>query len=655
MKGGIFMTDIKRVIGFSKEEFLKYAKLTFTDFDIIREKTDIYIGLNENGDIENGENDAIFIDVKGNKGVITGSNAGSVLIAVYRFFIECGCRFLRPGKDGEYINQCTLSEVKVYVKEKATSNKRGLVIEGGCSFENVYDIIDFCPKIALNTYEFQFMYPTAFFKRWYEHGNNPFKESENVSEEEMKKQIDIMKDEVKKRGLTLETMGHGFTTYPFGLDAGGWEKNNEKIDEETLSLMALVNGKRGLMDAISFNTNVCCSNPKVKEKMTDFLVDYCKNNPQVDVVKFALADNTNVACECENCTKLRLSDHYVNILNYMDEKLTESGLPQKISLGVYLDLLWAPIKERIKNKDRFLFGIYPISHTYHEPINIDKIPNEEPYPYIVNQLSFSENPNKDMAFLKKWQEVCPYDWYVGEYHYMWDHYSDIGYQQIAKTLHTDICNQKKLGLNGMVMYQPQRCSFPTGMGLYTYGKTLWNNKVSFEEISEDYFKHAFGEGWEYCYKHLQTLSDTYDMKIKPGGRDYLHTDIISTMEKCLKIVEEFNKNVKEPTHKSALEEISWSDVHRQNVYIEKFFNAIITGYKEDKQKGEEMINDLVNWMWKHEDEVQPRWDIGIHARFIMPWYKRIFEMQERELRGEKKSDIVLGVNNGAGAEGVQAQ
>ena len=102
------MTDIKRVIEFSKGEFLKYAELTFIDLDEVKDKLDIYIGLNENGDIPLGEKDEIFIDVKGTKGVISGSNAGSVLIAVYRFFIECGCRFLRPGKDGEYINKCNL-------------------------------------------------------------------------------------------------------------------------------------------------------------------------------------------------------------------------------------------------------------------------------------------------------------------------------------------------------------------------------------------------------------------------------------------------------------------------------------------------------------------------------------------------------------------
>ena len=583
------MKDINRVVDFAKDEFAKYAELTFIDFDEVKDQIDIYIGLNENGEIPLGKKDEIFIDVKGSKGVITGSNAGSVLIAVYRFFIECGCRFLRPGKDGEYINKCNMKDVSVYVKEKATSDKRGMIIEGSCSFENVYDIIDFCPKIALNNYEFQFMFSETFFKRWYEHIKNPFKESENVSPEEIRKHVICLKDEVKKRGMSLETMGHGFT-----------------------------------------------------------------KNPEVDVVKFALADNINVACECENCSKLRLSDHYVSILNLMDEKMTEAGLEQKIGLCVYIDLLWAPLQERIKNKDRFLCALFPISHTCHEPIDIDKIPNDYPYPYVLNKLSFTENPTKDMAFLKKWQEVCPYDWYLGEYYYMWDHYLDIGYQQIARVLHTDICNQKKIGLNGMAMYQPQRCAFPTAMGFYTYGKALWNNQITFEEISNDYFKHAYGEGWEKVQNYLQSLSDTFDMKLKPGGRNYSYTECISAMEKCLEIVKEFKLNFKEINYKSKLEEVSWNDLKLHNDFVEKYLTALLKGFHEDKEKGAEMVEELVEWMWKIEDDVQPRWDVSIHSKFLPIWYERIFKIRDRELRGEKYSDIVMGPDDRAGSEGVQA-
>ena len=41
--------------------------------------------------------DAIFIDVTGERGVIAGNNPRSVLLAVYRYLTEVGCRWVRPG------------------------------------------------------------------------------------------------------------------------------------------------------------------------------------------------------------------------------------------------------------------------------------------------------------------------------------------------------------------------------------------------------------------------------------------------------------------------------------------------------------------------------------------------------------------------------
>ena len=47
--------------------------------------------------------DAIYINVSGGAGIITGTNPRSVLIAVYRYLRALGCAFLRPGKDGDLV------------------------------------------------------------------------------------------------------------------------------------------------------------------------------------------------------------------------------------------------------------------------------------------------------------------------------------------------------------------------------------------------------------------------------------------------------------------------------------------------------------------------------------------------------------------------
>ena len=47
--------------------------------------------------------DAISIATVAANGIICGNNPRSVLLAVYRYLHVLGCRWVRPGADGEYI------------------------------------------------------------------------------------------------------------------------------------------------------------------------------------------------------------------------------------------------------------------------------------------------------------------------------------------------------------------------------------------------------------------------------------------------------------------------------------------------------------------------------------------------------------------------
>lgn len=95
--------------------------------------------------------DAVVIDVTGHEGVITGSNARSVLIAVYRYLREIGFCFIRPGKNGEKYPDAMYTD-RVFVNEAATTRYRIICIEGSEFYESVEEIIDWLPKVAMNGY-----------------------------------------------------------------------------------------------------------------------------------------------------------------------------------------------------------------------------------------------------------------------------------------------------------------------------------------------------------------------------------------------------------------------------------------------------------------------------------------------------------------------
>src|SRR3982750_2815728 len=57
--------------------------------------------------------DAISIATKAANGHISGNNPRSVLLAVYRYLHVLGCRWVRPGADGEYIPAVDLAHTDV--------------------------------------------------------------------------------------------------------------------------------------------------------------------------------------------------------------------------------------------------------------------------------------------------------------------------------------------------------------------------------------------------------------------------------------------------------------------------------------------------------------------------------------------------------------
>ncbi len=130
----------------------------------------IYLGVDLTEKLEKAIDptldDNIYIDVENFSGIITGTNPRSVLIAAYRFLREKGYVFLCPGKTGEIIPE-TVDGDRVFISEKPSCRYRGITIEGSVYQENLMDLIDWMPKVAMNAYYVQFQIPYSFFDRCY--------------------------------------------------------------------------------------------------------------------------------------------------------------------------------------------------------------------------------------------------------------------------------------------------------------------------------------------------------------------------------------------------------------------------------------------------------------------------------------------------------
>ena len=454
---------------------------------------------------------SIDINLSQGGGTIKGNNPRSVIFGVYKFLEMLGFRWVRPGRSGEYIPEKIDLTVNYVLKSTASYRHRGQCIEGALSLQNVLEAIEWMMRLGFNTYFIQFRNAYTFFDRWFNHFENPMLEAEAFDEKRAAEITSAIRKEMHKRGMDLHTVGHGWTCEPLGIPGPGWTQHTDPIPAEVQTCFAEVNGKRELWGGIALNTNLCYGKPLVREKITDDIVKYASENPDVDAVHFWLADGYNNQCECPACTVQRPADWYIDLLNLADKKLTSAGLPTKLVFLIYVDLLWPPEKKRLNNPDRFILMFAPITRSYSIPftpsVDADKI---ELPAFDRNHLEMPQSPDLNMAFLRAWQKLCPasssFDF---DYHFMWDHHKDPGFYRSAEILHADCRNLKAMQLDGLISCQSQRVSFPHGLGTTVMGRTLWDSESSFDEIANDYFAAAYGQNYVEAQEYFKECSKLF--------------------------------------------------------------------------------------------------------------------------------------------------
>ena len=112
------------VVCFAAAELKKYLRMMMPeggDVTVTRKKGGaeaFRLGLMQDFGLDTADaedtvlDDIIYIDCNDKGGIIAGSNARSVLLAVYEYLRKNGCRWLLPGVDGEYIPIKDIEPVK---------------------------------------------------------------------------------------------------------------------------------------------------------------------------------------------------------------------------------------------------------------------------------------------------------------------------------------------------------------------------------------------------------------------------------------------------------------------------------------------------------------------------------------------------------------
>ena len=539
--------------------------------------------------------DAILIDIQKNAGVITGSNERSVLIAAYRLLKEMGVKWIRPTFDGEIVPHYAITGINLSICEKPSRRHRAICIEGSDGYEHIRELIEWIPRAGLNGYYFQFPLPFTFFDKWYTHLCNELFPNEGVSRDDVAHLVRSLRREIKRRSLLLHDVGHGWTVQPMGFDPDNWGTvSDEDVPADKREFLAMVDGKRKLHKNMPMATNLCYSNPVVRRTMNENIANYCEEHPDIDFLHFWLADGMNNMCTCEKCVDSP-SDYFVAMLNELDEELTRRGLDTKVVFLLYCDLLWAPVKEKFKNPDRFVLMFAPIARGFLE--SYDELDPNTEYTHEPFRLNDGKNPvslAENVALLRDWQKVFSGDSFVYDYHLCLWKTRDTCHFDMAKTLFRDMAALESIGIDGMVSCQHNRASFPSNLCMQMMADALWDKTADFEECSSAYLRDAYGADSEAVKEYFRAVSRL--LELPPDNLPAADVQIAGYREVLRRTYEMdaiVSRNLA-ADHPAAVKK-SWELMVYHREILVRYIAALIAKAEGDEDKCERLSLDVVEY------------------------------------------------------------
>ncbi len=628
-------------VDFAAEELRKYLRMMMPECGNIEIHYAPYaddgfrLGLMQDfgldiSDAEEPElDDILYIDTDENGGIIAGDNPRSVLLSVYEYLRQNGCRWLMPGVDGEYIPMRDITPVKY--RHKPSLRCRGWCNEGSQSQSQFIDAIDFIPKVGMNAFMIEFFIPTHYYSRYYEHTHNEeHKAPEPVSNSQVLQWKRASEAELAKRSLQLHDIGHGWGCESFGIDS--LVKNADStLSSEVRGMLALVNGRRALPVGEAKNSQICMSNAAARALVVKKVIEHARKTTNADYIHIWLGDGMNNHCECDRCRKKPVSDWYVILLNEIDEALSAAGLETRIVFIVYNDTIWAPAEETIKNEKRFTLLLATINRFFTRPLERPEIVAVAPYER--NNIKIPKDYSQTFSHLMNWKRSFSGASISYDYHFWRYQYLDVTGIKLASVINGDIKFYEEVGIGGAIEDGSQRSFFPTGYPFYTYARTLFDSSLSCDEIKEEYFSTAFGKDWKLFCDYLERLGDAFDYAYMTGERskdngrtNWYNPDHAEKLLTALNITEE-GKRIVESHYNSdfRVQTVSVRLVERHIEYARLLSCAMIEKARGNDAKAKELFNEMRIKCGMWESYFETFYDHGMAFRSL----KHIFESKAK--------------------------
>lgn len=643
----IFKLNNQKTVNFASLELKKYLKIIsnkkieiihITDPSIVfknQEKKRIILGVS-NG-LENiikkykfpKSEDEIWIKPYKENLVLSGSNYRSVLFSVYTLLHELGVSWIYPGKEGEIINKKNnLDLFNISMHHKASLKYRGIAIEGAVKLPQILDFIDWMAKNFMNHFFMQFQSCYNFYK-WYD---------PSIDEKKGKVYDEILIKEIKKRGMILERVGHGWISQSLGLNKEGWGKTSQKISVKKQKYLAKVKGKRSLLNNIAIYSQMCMSNKEATDILINYVCDYAEKHKEIDILAFWLADGFNNLCECDNCIKHHPSDLYIRIVNKLSDRLFKINPNMKLEIIGYANIIEPPITENIKNHNNNLVFIFaPITRCWIHSLNDKNCKSSESLKYWPDINKIGEIKNKEyIELLKRWLDKFDGDNYLFDYYnWIWG-CRDFIKTELPKIISMDLKSYNLLGVKGIVSCGTERAFWPTGISMNVLAHLSWNTSKNYKDIEDEYLKNAFKKDANIIKKYIHEIYSltvdendykpahnykTWKTNIFPDYKNKtkkLDKIIINLIEKKQWLKEKYN------LCKDNIIKKRWFYLLTHLVFLIMLFELEKIIIKGNKKRAISKLKDIQKYLKDNRKEIEDVCDIfEINYRFLEPKLEKI--------------------------------
>ncbi len=399
---------------------------------------------------------------------LIGAGEGrNILYATYQFLESIGCRFLAPQLDhyqssAEFIpKKRDISFDGIDRNEKPVLAYRKLYVEEGHSHDitNLKQMAEWMPKVGYNVLVVPTNYQGAGKVKW-----------DNW-------RVDLT-PELKKRDITIEVGGHGYQNFINAEMEDGtlFKKHPEWFGQDA-------KGNRRPEKSYVF----CTSNPDAVAYLTNNVVTYVKDRPEIQIFDFWPPDGAKW-CECDQCKKLGTpSDRQAILVNHVREAAQSVRPDLRLEIIAYHTALLPP--EHVKLDPSVLVDFCPISQHFDVQIND---PNDAQNAEFVSALkSWRGNFTGDISIYSYYRK------------YAWESLPAI----IPHYMQNDLQWYASVRVQGVSTYAEPGDWFTYELNHYALAKLAWNPKADVDAIEKEFIEARYQSSAPAAMEAVKTLED----------------------------------------------------------------------------------------------------------------------------------------------------